>query len=213
MKTRIVTISHAWGAGGESLGRAIADRLGFRYVNEEVITVVADKHGLEASMVADVERRRGFLARIAGDLGGVATIAATSEGGGILVSDVSALTKRDDMRALILEAIEDIAERGNCVIVAHAASIPLAGRDDLLRVLVTASDKTRVQRLAEGTGGDSRAAERFMEESDAARADYFQRFYRIKRELPTHYDLVINTDTLEFDEAADIIVAAARRRV
>ena len=36
--------------------------------------------------------------------------------------------------------------------------------------------------------------------------------HRIERELPTHCDLVINTDALTADEAADIIVAAARRR-
>jgi len=42
--------------------------------------------------------------------------------------------------------------------------------------------------------------------------DYFQRFYGIENELPTHYDLVINTEAWAADEAADIVVAAARRR-
>ena len=53
---------------------------------------------------------------------------------------------------------------------------------------------------------------RFVRDSDAGRADYFQRFYGIERELPTHYDLVVNTEALTPDEAADVIVAAARRR-
>lgn len=207
MATRIVTISHAWGAGGESVGRAVADRLGFRYVNEEVITIVADKHGLEAAVVADAERRRGFLERIANDL----AAPLMNSTGGILVSDAHELGRRDDMRNLIVEAIRDIAERGNAVIVAHAASIPLAGRDDLLRVLITASDDTRLQRLAEGTGGDRASAKKFMAESDAARADYFARFYHIERELPTYYDLTLNMDALDVDEAVDIIVMAARR--
>ena len=50
-----------------------------------------------------------------------------------------------------------------------------------------------------------------MEDSDAARADYFERFYRIERELPTYYDLTLNMDALDVDEAVDIIVMAARR--
>ncbi len=70
----------------------------------------------------------------------------------------------------------------------------------------------RVKRVSrDGRHGPTDAA-RFIRDNDAGRADYFERFYRIEQELPTHYDLVINTDALTADEAADIIVAAARRR-
>ena len=207
MATRIVTISHAWGAGGEAVGRAVADRLGFRYVNEEVITHVAEKHGIEAAVVAGAERRKGFLDRIGTD---VSTLLDATRG--VLVADVHALGRREDIRHLIVEAIGDIADQGDAVIVSHAASIPLAGRSDLLRVLVTASDEVRITALAEGTGGNRTAARKFMEESDAARAEYFLDFYDIAQELPTYYDLTINTDQLDINEAADIIVAAARRR-
>jgi hypothetical protein len=41
-----VTISHATGAVGESIGRSVAERLGFRYVDEETIEIAARKHGL-----------------------------------------------------------------------------------------------------------------------------------------------------------------------
>jgi len=61
-----------------------------------------------------------------------------------------------------------------------------------------------------GLGADAAAAE--IATSDRNRRDYFQRFYDVAEELPTHYDLVINTEALTPDEAADIIVAAARRR-
>jgi hypothetical protein len=50
-----------------------------------------------------------------------------------------------------------------------------------------------------------------LKNSDAGRADYFLRFYRIERELPTHYDLVINTDVLTAEEASDIVIAAAQQ--
>ena len=208
MPTRIVTISHAWGAGGEAVARGVAERLGFRYVNEEVITLVADKHGLEPAVVADAERRRTFLERLGEDL--ATPLGASNRG--VLVSDAHALGRRADLRTLIVDAIRDIADRGNAVIVAHAASIPLAGRSDLLRVLITASDDTRIQRLAEGTDGDRVSATKFMKDSDAARADYFKRFYRIEHELPTYYDLTINMDSLQIDEVVDIVVTAAKRR-
>ena len=48
-----------------------------------------------------------------------------------------------------------------------------------------------------------------MRNSDRERADYFRRFYDIDEELPTHYDIVVNTDTLGPEQAVNLIVAAA----
>jgi cytidylate kinase len=109
-------------------------------------------------------------------------------------------------RQLIRDVIAETAEQGRVVIVAHAASIALAGRSSVLRVLVTASTDVRVDRQQE----DARAARRTIAASDAGRADYLKRFYRIDRELPTHYDLVVNTDTLSTEQAASIVEQAAR---
>jgi cytidylate kinase-like protein len=40
MPTRVVTLSHETGAGGETIGRTVANGLGFRYIDEEIITLV-----------------------------------------------------------------------------------------------------------------------------------------------------------------------------
>jgi cytidylate kinase len=170
MPTRVVTISHTTGAGGETIGRTVADRLGFRYIDEEIITLAAEKEGVDPELVADTERRKGFLSRLfSGLTEGPVDVGVA--GAGVLVPEPGLVPRSEHLRLVIVEAIHDIARRGEAVIGSHAASIPLAGR-----------------------------------------ADYFQRFYGIERELPTHYDLVINTDAWTADEAADIIVAAARRR-
>jgi len=211
MATRIVTISHADGAVGDSIGRSVADRLGFRYVDEEIIEIAAKKHGLDADLVADAERRKGLFARLLDDLASGSMLDPVGTGG-ILLSDTTNLPRREELRALIVEAIRETAQHGNVVIVSHAAGIPLAGRDDLLRVLVTASFDTRVRRVAAGRSMDMGEAEKLMKDSDAGRADYFRRFYKIERELPTHYDLVVNSDKLTPEEATDIVVAAAKRK-
>ena len=54
------------------------------------------------------------------------------------------------------------------------------------------------------------AAQAAVRNSDRERADYFRRFYEIDEELPTHYDIVVNTDTLGPEQAVNLIVAAAR---
>jgi CMP/dCMP kinase len=208
-KTRVVTISHATGAGGDSVGRGVATDLGFRYIDEEIITLAAERHGVDPELVADAERRKSVLDRILDDMAAPSMMIEPT--GGMTMLPPEAFVTREHLRALIVEAIEETAARGQVVIVSHAAGIPLAGRPDVLRVLVTASFESRTRRLADATRGTKADVEKSLKLSDAGRADYFLRFYRIERELPTHYDLVINTDTLTPAEAIDIVIAAARR--
>jgi cytidylate kinase len=115
----------------------------------------------------------------------------------------------EDIRGLIIQAIEETADRGKVVIAAHAASHALASRADAIRVLVTASPETRRARVAEERGLEEKEAAKAVERSDNARADYLKRFYGARRELPTQYDLVVNTDRLSPDEAVELVVLAA----
>jgi cytidylate kinase len=100
---------------------------------------------------------------------------------------------------LIREAIEQTAARGNVVIVAHAASHAVTPGPEALRVLVTGSPETRAER----------AGVRTVKDADAARRDYLKRFYDVDEELPTHYDLVVNTDVLSVEQAAELIAQAS----
>jgi cytidylate kinase len=113
---------------------------------------------------------------------------------------------------LIRSVIEQVAAEGSAVILAHAGSLALAGRDHVLRVLVTASPEIRARRVASACGTSVKQAARAIQRSDAGRADYIKRFYRIGSELPTHYDLVINTDRFSPDHAARLIAEAASVR-
>jgi cytidylate kinase len=207
MACTVVCISHAAGAGGEEVGRLVADRLGFLYVNEEIVARAAAKGGVDAADVADEERRKSLAAR---------ALNAIAQGGGEAwtLGAVGPLGSgdeldSDDIRSLIRETIEQTAARGKAVIVAHAASYAIGHGDGVLRVLVTASPETRITRVAEAEGLDQAGAARAVKESDAGRADYLKRFYDVREESPTHYDVVLNTDALTVEQAADLISEAA----
>lgn len=196
------------GAGGEEVGRLVADRLGFVYVDEEIVSRTAAKAGIDAGSVADEEQRRSFVSRMLQAL-------AQSGAESLAVGGGPAPRPDDEpageaVRVLIRETIEQTAAQGNVVIVAHAASYALPPGPGALRVLVTASPETRAKRLAESEGLDESGGLRAVKESDAARRDYLKRFYGVD-EAPTHYDVVVNTDVLTFDHAAELVTVAAKR--
>jgi Cytidylate kinase-like family len=190
-----VCISHATGADGAAVGRAVAERLGFQYVDDEVIAEAAEWAEIDPALVADAERRKSLAARLLGHMaeGGVSQQLASGQWARTRPTDA-------DLRVLITDVLRSFADKGSVVIVSHAASFALAGRE-VLRVLVTASDETRAQRVPEGA--------KQVRREDGNRADYLKRFYGVERELPTHFDLVVNTDALTAEKAADVIAAAA----
>jgi cytidylate kinase len=167
-----------------------------------VIEQAAEWAELAPTFVADAERRKPLMDRTLGRLvdGTSATRLPTGQGGRSMPTDA-------DLRDLIKQVLTSIADDGSVVIVSHAASFALGARD-VLRVLITASAKTRAHRVAAAKDIDLRAATRLVKESDAGRADYLKRFYSVERELPTHFDLVVNTDVVTSERAAGVIVAA-----
>jgi cytidylate kinase len=202
---KVVCISRAIGAGGEQVGRLVADRLGFTYIDEEIVSRTAAKAGIDAAAVADEEGRKSLVARM--------LEALAQSGAEALAVGGGPPPRHDDeptgeaVRVLIRETIEQTAAQGKVVIV-HAASYALPQSSDALRVLVTASPETRTKRIGEAEGLDESDAARAVKDSDAARRDYLKRFYGVE-ELPTHYDLVVNTDALSVDQAAGLVTSAA----
>lgn len=204
MSRSVVCISRAWGASGEEVGRLVAERLGLLFVDEEIITLAASRGGIDPEMVVDQERRKSLVTRWLEYLG-----EAGAPLDGMPIRPDWNVPPSEAVREFIREAIHEVAERGDVVIVAHAASHAVGTAAGVLRVWITASPETRSQRLAAADGLSAEEAAKTIKSSDSARADYLKRFHGIGQELPTHYDLVINTDTLSADQAAALIVQAA----
>jgi cytidylate kinase len=202
MPCDVVCISREEGAGGSETAELVAQRLGFRLIDEDIVARAATEAGLSEAEVADVERRRSAFSQV---------LEALAPGGASygVMQAVPAGQTSGELRNLILAAIEETAASGDVVIVAHAASHALSKREGVLRVLVTAPIGTREQRVAAAQDLDGRKAARAIKQSDAGRADYIRRFYGVNAELPSHYDLVINTERLSPEHAAQLISEAA----
>jgi cytidylate kinase len=208
---RVVSISPTDGSAGEQLGPIVARELGFKLVDEEIVERTAREAGVTADVVADVEKRKSLLHRLLDGLGEVGPAGAAGFTGFAAIAEDTG-PNRDALRGLIRSVLEESAERGKAVIVAHAASLALGDHADVLRILITASPETRARRIAEAGNLDEAEARKLVARGDANRADYLKRFYGASAELPTHYDLVINTDRVTPEDAAALILNAARSR-
>jgi cytidylate kinase len=205
----VVCISATDGAAGEEIAPLVARQLGFRLIDEQIVVRAAQEAGVEPRVVADVEQRKSLVARVLQELpaSGMAG-AGLALGGPMPVLEEA--PANDELRGLIRSTIEEIAHQGDSVIISHAASLALANEPEVLRVLITASPDTRAERIAEARQCDPKQAKKLVSRGDTNRADYIKRFYRISSEGPTHYDLLVNTDRVPAEQAAELIAHAAR---
>jgi cytidylate kinase len=195
---RAIALSQVDGAGGESIGLSVARHLGFGYLDEAIVAQVARDHGLEPTTVMEAERKRAFFADI-----GERTRRGAVEGP--TTPPPNTFDETDSILSLIREAVRSAADRGNAVLVAHAASYACAERTDVLRVCVTAPFATRARRYAAALGLEEAEALDLLHQSDARRASYLQRVYGVDDEAPTDYDTVVNTERLTPDAAVSLI--------
>lgn len=200
---RVVAISRELGAGGERVGALVATGLGYRYVDEGIVAEAAAKGNVSPAEIADAERRRSLVLRLIEGLGRTSPSAYA-----VPLTALGGPANEETYQELIRAVIRETAAQGGAVIVAHAASLALADRRHVLRVLVTASPDVRAQRVAAAGDLERGEATRLVKSSDTERRSYFKRFYGV-RELPTQYDLVVNTDVLSFEQASRLVVQAA----
>lgn len=172
--------------------------------------MAAEKAGAAPQLVADAEQRQRMLRRVLDELGATGAAAMVGSAGvAPPVPHEPPPPRGEELRRFIADAIEAVASEGNVVIGAHAASFALRARDDVLRVFVTAQVATRARRVAREQGITAAEGEQRIRAADKTRADYLRRFYAIDREGPTHYDLVVNTDVLSVEQAAELVSRAA----
>src|SRR5262249_269988 len=126
MNYRVVCVSRAAGAGGEQGGRLVAERLGFHYFDDEVISLASEQAGLDPAIIASAEHESSLLTRLLDALVRppmkVENYLKSRDSSEYYSADEvspSVQLPKEELRRLIQAAIVEIARRGNAVIVAH----------------------------------------------------------------------------------------------
>jgi cytidylate kinase len=203
----LITISRQYGAGGSEVGRRVAETLGWRLVDNELVERVAERAGLTAAEVAEREERTPtFVERLARVLASSTPELFPPAKGTVPELSEPALVR-------ITEAVvAEVAAAGRVVLIGRAAPAVLDRTEDALHVKLVASPAFRVRLAAERLGMDVKDAERIMKDTDEARGRYHRERYGRDWKDPVNYHMVLNSERLGLEAAAAVIVSEAGRR-
>jgi len=211
MNTRVVAVARQAGCAGEEVARAVAEQLGYRYVDYQIIQRAAQEAGVSAETVSEAEHTPSLMTRLLEALSRNPSIPVGAWADPVPLT-ASPLYTSSDYRRFVEQVIVDLADQGQCVIIGHAGQVILRERLDTVKVLVTGSRDFRVRRLMSGMAVDDKTALKTIERTDNERLDYYKRFYDSGWLAPCSYDLSVNTDHLNPSQAAQVVATVCSLR-
>jgi cytidylate kinase len=201
----IVTVSRQYGAGGLTVAPAIANALGYRFADREIVEQAAAKVGLDHDLADHLDERVPALVEKVG----LALAAASPEFG--LVAPPAA-----DDRLLAEEVrrvLESMAAAGGFVVLGRGGQAALHDRPDAVHFLLIGNLADRAARVVRSQGLSEAEAKEACRRVDAERAGYVRRFYGVDISDPLLYDAVLNISRLGLEGAAKAGAEIARRRL
>lgn len=180
MSDLIVTIGRQNGSGGREVGRILADMLGVRCYDREIIEETAKVSGMS---VEEVERSEERSRKSAVSYWGIPA--------------------SNPLFASQSKAILDIADRGPCVFVGRCADYVLRERKDVVNVFVTAPIPDRIKRSAARNGISEKDA--YQRIKDKERAEYYRRYTGQVWGAVSNVQLSVDTGVIGVENAAKLI--------
>jgi len=205
----VITIAREFGAGGETVGHLLADRLGVEYLDGKIVDEAARRLKVTTDVVENYdERTGGLLDRLLRQLATVdfstpQDVAAWTPPYGDLAWD-----PRKSVLAVTQEIIRRQAETGNGVIVGRGAGYVLLDHPEVHRGFLRAPFEFRVKAIMESRQLDEAAARKYLKGRDANSAAYIKQVYGHDWQHPSHYDLVIDTSRVPHRQAVEVILAS-----
>jgi len=197
----VLTISRQFGAGGRTLGEAIAKRLGYRYVEEDLIKELAIKAKVSARQIKEFEERG--ISKLLKFLDKIVSASYVDR----LSSDDYRYVDEEIYMGAIKTVIEDLYQEGNVVIIGRGGQYILKGCENVRRILLIASLEHRVRFMMERYSLSEDRAAKAIRRADQIRTRFLNLFASEgAHDDPLTYDLTMNMEQLSIEEAERIAV-------
>lgn len=189
----VITISREYGCGGRLLGKRLAQDLGLKFYDSEIIDLTAKETGMTPEYVSRHEERldNALLYQM-------------------IFQDYTAsldksLSETDALYVAQARVIRRLAAQGPCVIVGRGADDLLSDYPQVLKIRLYASFEDKLRRCLEEYHMTREAALKAMELFDRRRAEHYAHYTGRDINDPHNYQLTLNVGALGLEECAVLI--------
>lgn len=202
----VITISRQFGAGGKTIGAMVAERLGYTFVDEDIIQIIAEKAKVSPGWVESVEKEAGGrLSRI------VTRMVSKPLVDRVLKDEYGYIDEQIYIDYLVI-IISQMAEEGNMVFLDRGSQYILNDLPDSFHVLLINSFDNRVAFMMDRYDFSKSKATQVVKSEEKRRTNLYKKIGKQDYEHPELYHMVINMAKVDLEDAVDIIIRSATHR-
>ena len=177
----VIVIGRQYGSGGHDIGKALAEKLGFAFYDNEIIQMTAGSTGYTPQFIKD--REENMTNSLLYDL--VSQM--------YIYSDTQE-APRDAIFESEGKVIRELADKGNCVILGRCADYFLRNRENCLKVYLHAPEDYRVKRIMKTENLSEEDARQKIRKMDRRRSDNYHYYTKRIWGHSGNYDITLDTE-------------------
>ena len=202
MKHIIINVGRQVGAGGQEIGRMLAQDFDAKFYDRELLNLAAKESGFSEKFFKQNDEKKGFLR-------GLLNVQTSHfMGGSLYGSNFS----QESLFKFQSDAIQKAANEGNCVFLGRCADYILRDYENVVNVFITASMDFRVKLVSKVKELDEEQARKLIEHVEARRAQYYNYYTGKKWGAAESYDMCIDASILGVEETEKLIAEFIRKR-
>lgn len=180
----IITIAREYGSGGRYVGRLVAQKLGIKFYDKDIMVKLAEETGLSLDYIESNEQKRDNVANIS--------------------SNIAGLTTQDNLYLEESKLIKSLSS-SSCVIIGRCADDILKDEKNILKVFIYSDMDDKIKRVTTHYNIDKKNALKEIKRINKLRSNHYKHYTGKNWGMPDNYDLCINSDLLGVEKTAEII--------
>ncbi len=203
----VITISRQFGAGGITLGKMIAETMGYTFADDDIIQRVAKEANVSTHWIESFEKEAGSkLSRL------ISSMVSKRWLDRILADERGYLDEKIYLDYLVL-IVAQFADEGDVVILGRGSQYILDDHPDAVHILLVNEFENRVKFMTERYEMTRRKAERTVVNEDRRRISLYKRLGKSDYESPQLYHMVLNMGRLDLETARDMVCNLVMRKM
>lgn len=193
----VITIGREFGSGGHEIGTKLAQRLGVKCYDKELLAIAAKESGLCEDLFESQDEKptNSFLYSLVMD---TYSLGYTNSYINMPINHKVFLAQFD--------AIKKLAEKESCVIVGRCADYALEDDPFAVSVFIKADLDKRIERIKKTFELPENKAADLIQKTDKKRASYYNYYSSKKWGEAKSYDLCLDSSELGIEGAIDLII-------
>ena len=202
MKHIIINVGRQVGAGGQEIGRLLAQDFNAKFYDRELLNLAAKESGFSEKFFKQNDEKKGFIR-------GLLNVQSPHlTGSSMYGSNFS----QESLFQFQSDAIRKAAAEDSCVFLGRCADYILRDFENVVNIFITASMDFRVEIVSKVKELDADHARKLIEQVESRRAQYYNYYTGKKWGAAESYDFCIDASILGLEETEKIIATYIRKR-